>query len=123
MKGILNNYCFWNKLEIGKAKYLNSTNSPTTIDSLFFLPGLFTQLIIELTSVNQTCSIEYSIISSPFYHCLFQNLTPAQWFVLTYYAINNNDQTRSGDDDDWKVNVIFDSRLDGHVLLNRISTE
>jgi hypothetical protein len=61
------------------------------------LPGLFNRLIIEITNVNQTCSIEYSSRNSPFYHCLFQNLTSAQWFVLTYYSLTNDDQTLSGD--------------------------
>ncbi|CAF1119084.1 unnamed protein product [Rotaria sordida] len=83
--------------ELIKPKYINSTNSPTSIDALFFLPGLFYRLIIELTSVNQTCSIEYSSISSSFYHCLFKNLIPAQWFILTYYASTDNDQAPSGD--------------------------
>ncbi|CAF2546995.1 unnamed protein product [Rotaria sp. Silwood2] len=83
--------------ELIKPKYLNSTNSPTSIDTLFFLPGLFYRLVIELTSVNQTCSIEYSSIYSPFYHCLFKNLNPAQWFVLTYYLSTDNDQATSGD--------------------------
>ncbi|CAF1161891.1 unnamed protein product [Rotaria sp. Silwood1] len=80
-----------------KPKYINSTNSPTSIDTLFFLPGLFYRLIIELTSINQTCSIEYSSIYSPYYHCLFKNLIPAQWFVLTYYVSTDNDQASSGD--------------------------
>lgn len=70
--------------------YMNSTNSPTSIDTLFFLPGSFYQLIVELTSVNQTCFIEYSTISSPFYHCLFENLRPAQSFILTYYVLSDN---------------------------------
>jgi hypothetical protein len=64
---------------------------------LFLLPGLFYRLVIEIASVNQTCSIEYSSISSPFYYCLFKNLIPAQWFVLTYYALTGNDQAPSGD--------------------------
>ncbi|CAF3639463.1 unnamed protein product [Adineta steineri] len=81
--------------EIGKPKYLNSTNSATSIDSLIFLPGLFYRLIIELTSVNQTCSIEYSIRDSPYYHCLFKNLPSAQWFVLNYYALADHHQTPS----------------------------
>ncbi len=93
-------------LEIGKAKYINSTSSPTSIDSLFFLPGLFYRLIIEITSVNQRCSIEYSSISSPFYRCLFKNLIPAQWFVLTYYSLSNNDdQSPAGD-----VTIIYTGR-------------
>jgi len=37
------------------------------------------------------------LITSPFYHCLFKNLTSAQWFVLTYYSLRNDDQTPSGD--------------------------
>ena len=92
-------------LEIGKPKYVNSTSSPTSIDSLFFLPGLFYRLIIEIASVNQRCSIEYSSISSPFYHCLFKNLIPAQWFVLTYSLTNNDDQSSTGD-----VTIVYTGR-------------
>ncbi len=61
------------------------------------LPGLFHRLIIELTSVNQTCSIEYSQINSPFYNCLFKNLPPAQWFVLTYQVLTDDHQPPSPD--------------------------
>ncbi len=35
----------------------------------------------------------------------------------------NKHRFGSSNDDEWKVNVIFDSRLDGHVLLIPISTE
>ncbi|CAF1241953.1 unnamed protein product [Adineta ricciae] len=83
--------------EISKPKYINSTNSPTLINTLFFLPGLFDRLNIELHSVNQSCSLEYSSITSPFYHCSFRNLPSAQWFVLTYYILTENYQTRSAD--------------------------
>jgi hypothetical protein len=84
-------------LEIAKPKFVNASSSPTSIDTLFFLPGLFNRLIIELPNVNQTCSIEYSLINSPFYHCLFQNLTSSQWFILNYYSLRNDEQAPSGD--------------------------
>ncbi|CAF4575523.1 unnamed protein product [Rotaria socialis] len=83
--------------EIIKPKYLNSTNSPTSIDTLFFLPGLFYRLVVEITSINQTCLVEYSSIYSPFYNCLFTNLSPAQWFILSYYVSTDSDQKLSGD--------------------------
>ena len=82
---------------MGKPKFINSTSTSTLIETLFFFSGYFNRLIIELTSVNQTCSIEYSSRSSPYYPCRFDNLPPAQWFVLTYYSLTNNDQTPSGD--------------------------
>ncbi|UJR29933.1 hypothetical protein I4U23_017480 [Adineta vaga] len=83
--------------EIAKPKYLNSTTSSTSIDTLFYLPGLFNRLIIEINIVNRTCSLEYSSITSPFYHCIFPSLPSAQWFVLTYYVLTENHQKSSAD--------------------------
>lgn len=81
-----------------KPKHINSTSSPTSIETLFFMPGIFHRLVVEMTSVNQSCSIEYSPIYSPFYSCLFKNLTSAYWFVLTSYVSSiDNDQLLSGD--------------------------
>ena len=36
-------------------------------------------------------------MKSPFYHCLFRNLIPAQWFVLTYYSSTNDGQAPESD--------------------------
>ena len=73
---------------------------------MFFFAGYFNRLMIELPSVNQSCSIEYSSTSSPYYHCRFVNLPSAQWFVLTYYSLPNTDQTSSGD-----VIIVYTGKL------------
>ena len=92
----------WEKIsfrfsETIQPKYVNSNSTSKSIDSLFLLPGLFNRLIVELTDANRTCSIEYSSIKSPFYHCLFNNLPPAQQFVLTSSLVTTNNETLSGD--------------------------
>ena len=84
-------------LDLAEPKYLNSTRSITTIDSFFYLPGFFSQLIVQLTNINRTCSIEYSPTSSPFYHCLFRDLPTAQWFILNYYLLTTDQQSSAGD--------------------------
>lgn len=77
--------------------YLNSTATATSINSSFYVPGLFSRLIVELNVVNRTCIIQYSRNESPYYHCLFKNLPSAQWFILTYYLAADEDQTAAGD--------------------------
>lgn len=57
------------------------------------MPGMFSRLIVDLTIVNRTCSIEYSRRESPFYRCFFKNLPSAQSFILTYYLPTDDEQT------------------------------
>lgn len=81
---------------MGKPRFVNSTSTWKSIETMVFFAGYFNRLIIELTNVNQSCLIEYSPKLSPYYSCRFVDLPPAQWFILTYYSLPNSDQTSSG---------------------------
>jgi len=43
--------------------------------------------------------------------------------VINEWCLGEDKHSFVSLNDDWKINVIFDSRFDGHVLLIWISTE
>ena len=88
---------FFIQIELIEPKYINSTFNLTVIESLFYLPGIFNRFIVQLSSRNQTCSIDYSRFQSPLYRCVFKNLPPAQWFILNFHILTPNQRALFAD--------------------------